>query len=109
MDEHRLQELNYLIRTKTPVPMTESRNSATFEDNLYDDVYTISELIEEGHLEYLGRDSHNQLYLRPIHDFSVYVMREVSHLQSGEIVKLSLTKSGQTEFDSWVQGNKFSS
>lgn len=109
MEGHRLQELNYLLRTNTPVPVTESRNSATFDDELYDDVYTISELIEEGHLEYLGKDSNSQLYLRPVHDFSVYIMKEVSHLQGGELIKLALTKSGQVEFDTWIQGKKFSS
>ena len=106
MRANRLQELNFLVRTHSPVPMTESRASTVFEDELYDDFYTIKELIEEGYLEYVGKDKNYQLFLRPKQNFSVYVVDSICYLKSGEIVTLSLTRAGHTEFQEWITSNR---
>jgi len=106
MRASRIQELNFLIRTNTPVPMTESRSSGVFEDDLYDDFYTIRELIEQGYLEYVGKDKNYQLFLRPKADFSVFVVDDICFLRSGEIVTLALTRAGHTEFQEWVTSNR---
>lgn len=102
MEENRLQELNFLIRTETPVPMTESRMNAVFQDDLYNDFYTVKELIEEGYLDYVGKDKNYQLFLRPRQNFSIFVVDDVCFLRSGEIVTLALTKAGHTEFEEWI-------
>ena len=106
MRASRIQELNFLIRTNTPVPLTESRRNGVFEDDLYDDFYTIRELIEQGYLEYVGKDKNYQLFLRPRKDFSVFVVDDICFLRSGEIVTLALTRQGHTEFQEWVTGNR---
>lgn len=106
MRANRLQELNFLVRTNSPVPLTESRNSAVFEDDLYDDFYTIKELIEAGYLEYVGKDKKYQLYLRPRYDFSIYILDSICYLRNGEIVTLSLTRAGHTEFEEWITNNR---
>lgn len=106
MRASRIQELNFLIRTNAPVPMTESRRNDVFEDDLYDDFYTIRELIEQGYLEYVGKDKNYQLFLRPRKDFSVYVDNNICFLRSGEIVTLALTRQGHTEFQEWVTSNR---
>ena len=103
MEANRLQELNFLIRTDTPVPMTESRSNAVFDDELYNDFYTIKELIEEGYLEYVGKDKNYQLFLRPKANFSIYVVESICELKSGEIVTIALTKAGHTEFHEWIE------
>lgn len=106
MEENRLQELNFLIRTGTPVPMTESRANAVFQDDLYDDFYTVKELIEHGYLDYVGKDKNYQLFLRPKQNFSIFVVDDVCFLRSGEIVTLALTKAGHTEFEEWITSNR---
>lgn len=106
MEENRSKELRFLIRTKTPVPLVESRTGALFEDDLYDDIYTINELIEQEYLEYIGKDKNYQLFLRPLCDFEVFIVNEIWSLKSGEMVTLSLTKAGHTEFETWIQNNR---
>ena len=106
MEAHRLQELNFLVRTNTPIPLTESRKNTVFEDNLYDDFYTVNELIEQGYLAYVGKDKHYQLFLRPLSNFSVFVTDYVWSLKSGEIVTLALTREGHTEFEEWLARNR---
>ena len=106
MRADRAKELNFLVRTKTPVLLTESRKSTVFEDDLYDDSYTIKELIEEGYLEYVGKDKNYQLFLRPRNDFSVYIVDSVCFLKGGEIVTLALTRAGHTEFEEWITSKR---
>lgn len=106
MEESRLQELNFLIRTNTPVPMTESRINAVFQDELYDDFYTVKELIEHGYLDYVGKDKAHQLFLRPKQNFSIFVTDDIWFLRSGEIITLALTEQGHTEFEEWITSNR---
>ena len=98
--------MHFLIRTKTPVPLTESRNSTVFEDELYDDFYTIKELIEEGFIDYIGKDKNFQLFLRPKENFSIYITDNIWELRSGEIVTLALTKAGHAEFEDWIANDR---
>jgi len=105
MDESRLKELNFLIRTKTPVPVTERRDDPLYEDSIYDDIYTIKELVEANLLQYIGKDKNYQLFLRPLCTFSIWISDHSDHmckLQAGEIVTLALTKAGHTEFQEWI-------
>jgi hypothetical protein len=110
MKANRLQELNFLVRTNTPIPLTESRLDAAFEDDLYNDFYTVKELIEHGYIEYVGKDKNYQLFLRPLRDFSIYVVDQrggdVCFLRGGEIVTLALTKAGHTEFEEWIASTR---
>ena len=107
MRANRLKELNFLVRTNSPVPLTESRASTVFDDDLYDDFYTIRELIQEGYIDYVGKDKNYQLFLRPLKNFSVYVDNAgVCFLRSGEILTLALTRAGHTEFQEWVENNR---
>lgn len=106
MEANRLQELNFLIRTNTPVPLTESRENAVFDDDLYNDFYTVKELIEHGYLDYIGKDKNFQLFLRPRQSFSIFVVDEICFLRGGEIVTLALTKAGHTEFEEWIASNR---
>jgi len=80
--------------------------STVFDDDLYDDFYTIRELIQEGYINYVGKDKQYQLFLRPLKDFSVYIGNNVCFLRSGEIVTLALTQAGHSEFQEWINEHR---
>ena len=52
-------------------------------------------------MEYIGHQK-ALLCLRPFKSFAVYVGDEVRELQAGEIVTMSLTTSGRSEFEEWL-------
>lgn len=104
MDNERIKELQFLMRTMTPIPVTDSRQNEVLQTVFYNDFYTISELIEEGHLEYIGHQR-DLLCLRPMNNFSVFINNEVRNLKGGEIVTMSLTQGGRTEFEDWLATN----
>lgn len=101
METPRLQELRFLMRTNSAIPITDSRSSALFETEFYKDFYTIRELIEQGYMEYVG---HQQEYLclRPIDNFRMYINQEIKSLKGGEIVTMSMTQDGRNEFEDWL-------
>lgn len=101
MDYERRKELNFMLRIGSPIPVTDSRNHEIFQSIFYSDFYTIQELITEGLLEYVGHQK-DLLCLRPYQSFTVYVSDEVRDLKSGEIVTMSLTNSGRSEFEEWL-------
>lgn len=101
MENERIKELNFLLRTDTPVPLTDSRRAQLFETVFYDDFYTIQELVEQGHLEYIGHQK-SCLCLRPYNSFRVYVNGEVLNLRGGELVTMSMTQVGKSEFENWL-------
>jgi hypothetical protein len=101
MDYERRKELNFMLRTGSPVPVTDSRSHELFQSIFYSDFYTIQELITEGLLEYVGHQK-DLLCLRPFKSFAVYVSDEIRNLQAGEIVTMSLTTSGRNEFEEWL-------
>lgn len=101
MDTLREQELKFLMRTDSAIPVTDTRANALFETEFYSDFYTIRELVEQGYMEYVG---HQQEYLclRPINSFKMYINQEIKDLQGGEIVTMSMTQNGRSEFESWL-------
>lgn len=101
MDNERTRELNFMMRTGVPIPITGSRAAEIFQTTYYDDFYTISELVERGHIEYVGHQK-EYICLRPMTDFRVYVAGDVRELQSGEIVTISLSDGGREEFNTWL-------
>ena len=101
MDNDRIQELDFLMRTKTPIVVTDSRNSEVLQTVFYSDFYTIQELIEQGYMEYIGHQR-DMLCLRPINSFSVFVDNDIRKLKGGEIVTMSLTQDGRSEFENWL-------
>ena len=101
MDNDRIKELQFLMRTKSPIVVTDSRNNEVLQTVFYSDFYTIQELIEQGYMEYIGHQR-DMLCLRPFNSFSVYVDNEVRKLKGGEIVTMSLTTSGRSEFENWL-------
>lgn len=101
MDNDRIAELQFLMRTNSAIVITDSRNNEVLQTVFYRDFYTIQELIEEGYLEYIGHQR-DLLCLRPFNSFSVFVDNEVRKLKGGEIVTMSLTQSGRTEFENWL-------
>lgn len=101
MDNERIRELDFMMRTRVPIPVTDSRAAEMFQTIYYDDFYTVSELVERGHIQYVGHQK-EYICLRPMSDFSVYVAGDVRELQSGEIVTMSLTKDGRDEFNTWL-------
>ena len=101
MDYERRKELNFMLRTGSPIPVTDSRNHEIFQSMFYSDFYTIQELITEGLLEYIGHQR-DLLCLRPLKSFAVYVSDEVRNLKASEIVTMSLTTSGRNEFEEWL-------
>ncbi len=102
MESRRKAELDFLIRSKTPVAIIESRTNPAFEEDIYDDFYTLQELVATGHLEYIGHQD-NYFYMRPKSNFPVYVVDEVRDLEAGTIVKLYLTSDGKDEFERWLE------
>jgi hypothetical protein len=102
VEQARKKELEFLIRIHTPVTLVESRNHADYVNAVYDDFYSLSELVQQGFLDYIGH-SHQYFYLRPTFDFSVHIVDEIRNLRSGEIVKLALTTSGRRDFEAWLE------
>ncbi len=101
MDNERNKELAFMMRTGVPIPVTDSRAAEMFQTIFYNDFYTISELVERGHIEYVGHQK-EYICLRPMTDFRVFVAGDVRELQSGEIVTMSLSDSGREEFNTWL-------
>ena len=101
MDSERIKELNYLMRTGVPIPVTESRTAELFQTIYYDDFYTISELVEQKLIEYVGHQK-EYICLRPYTNFKIFIAGDIRELQSGEIVTMSLTDTGRNEFNTWL-------
>ncbi len=101
MDSLRQQELKFLMRINSAIPVTDSRSSTIFKTELYSDFYTIRELVEEGYMEYIGHQK-EYLCLRPINNFRIYINQEIKDLQSGEIITISMSRDSRTEFESWL-------
>jgi hypothetical protein len=102
MNIDRGSELEFLLKTHTAIPIIETRSSNLFDTGMYDDYYTIPELIESGLVEYVGKTK-NKVYLRPLRNFYVYVIGEIRKLHTGEIVMLYLGDNGKKEFEEWVK------
>lgn len=101
MDNERIRELNFMMRTGSPIPVTESRADELFQTMYYDDFYTISELVEQKLIEYVGHQK-DYICLRPYSNFTIYIAGDVRELKGGEIVTVSLTDSGRDEFNTWL-------
>ena len=101
MDNPRQQELRFLMRTDAAIPVTDSRSNDLFQTEYYSDFYTIRELVEEGYMEYIGQQK-EYVCLRPLNSFKMYINMEIRTLVGGELVTMSLTKDGRTEFEDWL-------
>jgi len=101
MDKERIKELNFMLRTGVPIPVTDSRTAQLFQTIYYNDFYTIQELVEQKHLEYVGYRK-EYICIRPYTNFHVYIAGDVKRLQSGELVTMSLTTDGRHEFEKWL-------
>lgn len=101
MDNERIRELNFMMRTGVPIPVTESRAAEIFETTFYDDFFTISELVAQELIEYVGHQK-DYICLRPYSNFSIFIAGDVRELQGGEIVTMSLTDTGRAEFNMWL-------
>ncbi len=101
MDDPRQQELRFLMRTDAAIPVTDSRSNDLFQTEYYSDFYTIRELVEEGYMEYIGQQK-EYVCLRPLNSFKMYINMEIRTLVGGELVTMSLTKDGRTEFEDWL-------
>ena len=101
MDNLRIQELKFLMRTGAAIPVTETRNSEVFQSEFYSDFYTIRELVEQGFMEYIGQQQ-DVVVLRPKDSFTMYINLELRDLVGGELVTMSLTKDGRSEFEAWL-------
>lgn len=101
MDNLRKQELRYLMRIDAAIPVTDSRSNDLFQTEYYSDFYTIRELVEQGFMEYIGQQK-EYVCLRPINSFRMYINMEIRNLVGGELITMSLTKDGRTEFEDWL-------
>lgn len=101
MDIQRQQELKFLMRIDSAIPVTDTRSSAIFETEFYSDFYTIRELVEQGYMEYIGHQK-EYLCLRPINSFRMYINQEIKDLQGGELITMSMSRDSRTEFESWL-------
>ena len=101
MDYERRKELNFMLRTGSPILVTDSRSSELFQSIFYSDFYTIQELISEGLMEYIGHQK-SMLCLRPFKSFAVFDGEDVRTLTAGEIITMSLTTTGRSEFEEWL-------
>ena len=101
MDYLRQQELRFLMRTGSAIPVTESRDSELFHTEFYSDFYTIRELVEQGYMEYIGQQK-EYVCLRPINSFTMYINLELKDIVGGELITMGLTKQGRIEFDEWL-------
>lgn len=103
MDNARLQELHFLLKTDVPLPVVAERSGDTYSTDIYDDHYTLRELVQTDLLTYLGHKD-KVFFLRPRQDFRIFVVDEVRELKAGEIIRLSLTEAGKTDFVRWLDG-----
>ena len=94
MDKLRQQELQFLMRTGSAIPVTESRDSELFNGIYYSDFYTIRELVEEGYMEYVGQQK-SYVCLRPKNSFTMYINLELKDIIGGELITMGLTERGQ--------------
>jgi len=101
MDLLRQNELNFLMRTDSAIPVTDSRSNELFKNNYYDDFYTVRELVEQGYMEYVGRQE-EYVCLRPLNSFKMYINLEIRDLVGGELITMSLTRDGRSEFEDWL-------
>ena len=105
MDNQRIKELHFLMRTGTPIPVTDSRSAEVFQTLFYDDFFTIQELITQGYMEYVGHQR-DLLCLRPKDSFGVYIDGKIRNLKAAEIITMSLTTPGRDEFEEWLLTTK---
>ena len=105
MEIERIKELQFLMRTGSPIPVTDSRKAEVFQTSYYSDFYTIQELISQGFLEYIGHQK-AMLCLRPLSSFTVYISGDLRDLKASEIVIMSLTTPGRNEFEQWLAETK---
>lgn len=103
MKESRLHELRFLIKTDVPLPVVAERAGDTYSSDTYDDYYTLRELVQIDLLTYLGHKD-KVFFLRPKQDFRIFVVDEIRDLKAGEIIRLSLTEAGKTDFVRWLDG-----
>ncbi len=101
MDNLRKQELKFLMRIDAAIPVTDSRSNDLFQTEFYSDFYTIRELVEQGYMEYIGQQK-EYVCLRPINSFTMYINMEIRNLVGGELITMSLTKDGRSEFEDWL-------
>lgn len=101
MDELRRQELQFLMRIGSPIPVTDSRAAKIFQTEFYNDFYTIRELVEQGFMEYIGQQK-EYVCLRPKNSFKMYINLEIKNLIGGELITMTLTKNGRSEFEDWL-------
>lgn len=101
MDNLRLQELKFLMRIGVPIPVTDSRNHEIFQSTFYSDFYTIPELVKQGYMEYIGQQK-EYVCLRPKNNFQIFINMEVKDLIGGELITMSLSPDGRTEFEAWL-------
>jgi len=101
MDKLRQQELKFLMRTGSAIPVTESRDSELFNSIYYCDFYTIRELVEEGYMEYIGQQK-TYVCLRPKNSFTMYINLELKDIIGGELITMGLTEKGRVEFQTWL-------
>jgi hypothetical protein len=104
MNEQRIDELHFLLRTDVPVPVVSERTGNMYADeDIYDDHYTLRELVQLGLFTYLGHKE-KVFFLRPKQSFRMFVIDEILEIKAGEIVRLSLTEAGRTDFVRWLDG-----
>lgn len=88
-----------MVRTNTPVPVVEFRTPLVAATGLYDDHFTVAELIQQDLLHYVGRRG-DEVYVRPLTRFKIFV-NDVRQLLPGEILLLLLGENGQRELKAW--------
>jgi hypothetical protein len=103
MKESRLQELRFLLKTDVPLPVVAERAGDTYSSDIYDDYYTLRELVQHDLLSYIGHKD-TVFFLRPRQNFRIFVVDEIRDLKAGEIIRLSLTEAGKTDFVRWLDG-----
>lgn len=95
IDDARLQEMRHLIRTNVPLPVVSERQPSC--EDLYDDHFTLRELVQSQLMDYIGHKD-KVFYLRPRKSFRIFVVDDVMELKSGEIIQLALTDAGKLDF-----------
>lgn len=88
-----------MVRTDTPVPIVESRTPLVAATGLYDDHFTVAELIQHELLRYVGRRG-GEVFVRPLTRFRIFV-NDVRQLLPGEILLLQLGEEGQRDLKVW--------
>lgn len=99
MSPERQCELKFLIRTDTPVPVVESRTPLVKAAGIYDDHYTVAELIQEDLLRYVGR-RRRDVFVRPLARFRIFV-NDIKQLQPGEMLLLHIGEEGHRDLKEW--------